>query len=66
MSLLLISQASLRVMITACRRSPVYAPAIIHANHLLDYSAVHGFWPDGVPGGWAYWVRLSGKGCMFK
>lgn len=67
MSVLLTSQASSRVMITTCKRSPVYAPAIIHANHhLLDYSAVHGFWPDRGPGGWAYWVCLSGKGCMFK
>jgi len=54
------------VMITTCLRSPVCAPAIIHAGHLLDYCAVHGFWPGGGPGGWAYWVCLSGEWCMFK
>jgi len=65
-SVLLTSQASSWMMITTCQWSPIYAPAIIHADHLLDCSAVHCFWPDRGPGGGAYWVCLSGKGCMFK
>jgi len=66
LTFLFTSQAFSWVMITACQQSPVYASAIIHADHLLDCSAVHGFWPGGGPGGWAYWVWLSGEGCMFK